>query len=49
MLGLISGQYIFGEPLREYWEENKRLEQANASKNSAASSSATDGPSNNTK
>jgi len=29
MLGLLSGQYIFGEPLREYWEENKRLEEAN--------------------
>jgi hypothetical protein len=33
-LGLISGQYIFGEPLREYWEENKRLEAANAANKS---------------
>jgi hypothetical protein len=30
MLGLVSGQYIFGEPLRQYWEEARLLEQEQA-------------------
>lgn len=29
-LGVLSGNYIFGEPLREYWEEQKQLEEAAA-------------------
>jgi hypothetical protein len=31
ILGLVSGQYIFGEPLRQYWEEARLLEQEQAS------------------
>ena len=27
MLGAITGQYIFGEPLRQYWEEARMLEE----------------------
>jgi hypothetical protein len=33
MLGVITGQYIFGEPLRQYWEEARMLEEEAAKAN----------------
>ena len=26
LVGVVSGNYIFGEPLRQYWEEQAKLE-----------------------
>ena len=40
-VGVISGQYIFKEPLEEYWREQKALEQQNQRQATAASASNT--------
>ena len=32
-IGIVSGNYIFGRPLREYAEEQRRLEAENVAKN----------------